>query len=483
MAKKYRPDIMLTDIKMDGMDGLELVEHTNQLFSDMVSIIICGYPDFAFAQRAIQLGVYNYLLKPVKSEELVQTLFRAVLQLQRARDPKELHTPLQKYGGYERWEKINAFVNGCFCQEPEELSELLTEGAVWFQLWNVRVTKGELLGRRQRESLLRGVCNIIQEVGDKEHPGCLLPIERAEVGSSVMVLAAALEPEEKAASQSFLQLAEKVRRQLKKNTGQCFFVSISEIRNKLSTSSVMEANRAMDVRFFYECACAPLLDYRKLSEKKSPVDFDHSLSLFKRALEDGNFSVALEAVSSLVNVFREAPVLGLRERYADVVRILSRFCYRKGSSILSFLGSENMNGSVLMVFETLDEVEENLRHIVTVAMQGGIYQKENTGDLLEQVREFVDGNFQKSSLSTAELARMFGISSGYLSTVFSKTYDLSISKYITQKRMEYAARLLKETTSSLETIAQMCGFNSFSYFMRVFKGYYGMTPARFRNEK
>lgn len=489
MAKKYRPDIMLTDIKMDGMDGLELVENTNRIIPDMVSIIICGYPDFTFAQRAIQLGVHNYLLKPVKSEELVQTLFQAVLQLRQAWEQQDLSRtdPVldQKYGGYERWEKINAFINGCFCQEPEELQVLLAEGAVWFQLWNVRLTgrDGYFLRRRQRESLLQGACNIIREVGDMEHPGCLLPIKRAEAGSFIMVLAAALEPEEETAFRWFYELAGRVRRHLERNTGQCFLVGASGIRKKLSTSSVMEANRAMDVRFFYDGSAAPLLNYRQLSEKPYHTDFDYSLTLFRKALEDGNLSVALEAVSALVNMFRETPVLGLRERYADIVRILSRFCYRSGSSILSFLGSENMNGSVLMVFETLDEVEENLRHIVTVAMQGGIYQKENTVDLLEQVRDYVDGNFQKSSLSTAELARRFGISSGYLSTIFSKTYEFSISKYITQKRMEYAARLLKETTSSLETIAELCGFNSFSYFMRVFKGYYGMTPARFRNEK
>ena len=488
MVKKYRPDIMLTDIRMDGMDGLALVENTNRIAGEMISVIICGYAEFTLAQRAIQLGVKNYLLKPVKSEELVKTLFQSVLQLRQTQGAKGLsetdHAQILQYGGYARWEKINAFVNGCFCQEPEELQTLLAEGARWFQLWNVRITGGNenFPGSGSKEALLQKVCDIIKETGDEAHPGSLLPVKRAEAGGSVMVLAAVLEPEEEAASRWLLKLADKVLRRLQRHTDHGVVMGTSSLRSRLSTSGVMEANWAMDVRFFYGEAAAPVLSYRKLSANGNYGDTDSSISLFRRALAEGNLSLALEAVSLLINIYRESPVLGLRNSYADIVRILSRFCYRQGSSILSFLGNENMNGSVLMVFETLEEVEESLKHLVTAAMQGGIYRKENTADLLEQVRHYVDENFKESSLSTAELAGRFGISAGYLSTLFSKNCECSISKYITRKRMEYAVRLLKDTTSSQETIAELCGFNSFSYFMRVFKGYYGMTPARFRSE-
>lgn len=487
MVKKYHPDIMLTDIKMDAMDGLELVENVNRIADDIISIIVCGYADFTFAQRALRLGVKNYLLKPVKSDELVKSLYDAVLQLRQGwKKLQALETDAESLlssGDNGRWEKINAFINGCFCQEPEELQTLLAQGALWYQIWNVRVSagNGKFLEDGQREVLLRRVCSMIRKIGDAQYPRCLLPIRRAEAGSGIMVLAAAAEQEEEAASRQLLELAGKVRRQVERNTEGEFFLSTSRIRDRLSTIGVLEANRAMDVRFFYNKTAAPLLCYEQLAKKTDHADFDYAITLFQKSLREGNLPVAMEAVSAVVNVCRKAPVLGLRDRYTDIVRILSRFCYRRGSSILSFVGSENMNGSVLTVFETLDEVEENLKHIVTVAMQGGIYRKENTSDLLEQVRRYADENFRESSLSTAELGKKFGISSGYLSTLFSKKYECSISKYITQKRMEYAAKLLWETTSSLENIAELCGFNSFSYFMRVFKGYYGITPAQFRS--
>lgn len=236
----------------------------------------------------------------------------------------------------------------------------------------------------------------------------------------------------------------------------------------------------MDVRFFYGRTDIPVLSYRKFARQTDHAVFDKIMRLFRESLNGGSLSGALEAVSMLAARCREAPVLGLRDTYTDMIRFLSRACYRSGRSILSLLGGENLSGSILDTFETIEKVEENLRRIVTAAMQNWM-QHEDTAGILEQIRRYIDGNFMESSLSTAELAKRFCISSGYLSALFTKTYGFPITKYITRRRMEYAAEMLRQTSSSLETIAELCGFNSFSYFMRVFKTHYGVTPSQFRN--
>ena len=486
IVREHYPDIMLADIKMDGMNGLQLAEKAGQIAPGMAIIMISGYSDFAFAQSAIRLGVQNYLLKPVKAAELAKALSQAAARLRQAQEQRGLsaanYVLTQRCENYQLRAMVNGSINEGFCQSTGESQSLLPQDAVWFQLWNIRMVEREISIDRDTGGgyILYGACNIIREIGDATRPGCLLPVEKAGVGYSVVVLAAAFEEKEEDAEKRMLALAGRLRHLLEQSLGIQAAVSVSGLSRSLSTASTVEADRAMDVRFFYEKTNIPVLSYRQFAAKSDHTVFDNIMRLFREALNGGSLSGALDAVSMLAAKCREAPVLGLRDTYTDMVRLLSRACYRKGRSILSLLGGENLSGSILDTFEAIEEVEENLRRIVTAAMRDWMQQEDTTG-ILEQVRRYIDDRFMESSLSTAELAKHFCISSGYLSALFTKTYGIPITKYITRRRMEYAAGLLRQTATSLETIAELCGFNSFSYFMRVFKTNYGVTPSQFRN--
>ena len=75
---EYRPDIVITDIRMPGIDGMELIERTKKICPDTEIIIISGYRHFEYAQTAIRYGVRNYLLKPIRKDELRETLEKIV---------------------------------------------------------------------------------------------------------------------------------------------------------------------------------------------------------------------------------------------------------------------------------------------------------------------------------------------------------------------------------------------------------------------
>jgi two-component system response regulator YesN len=74
MLQQYRPDILITDIRMPGMDGLELIKNAKKICPELEIIIISGYAHFEYARNALSLGVGNYLLKPIKQDELNETL-------------------------------------------------------------------------------------------------------------------------------------------------------------------------------------------------------------------------------------------------------------------------------------------------------------------------------------------------------------------------------------------------------------------------
>ena len=74
LAKEYHPDIAITDIRMPGLDGLEFIEKAKEVDPNLEFIIISGYQQFEYAKKAIKYGVSDYLLKPIKKEELIGTL-------------------------------------------------------------------------------------------------------------------------------------------------------------------------------------------------------------------------------------------------------------------------------------------------------------------------------------------------------------------------------------------------------------------------
>ena len=148
IVREHYPDIMLADIKMDGMNGLQLAEKAGQIAPGMAIIMISGYSDFAFAQSAIRLGVQNYLLKPVKAAELAKALSQAAARLRQAQEQRGLsaanYVLTQRCENYQLREKVTAFINEGFCQNTGEIQSLLPQDAVWFQLWNIRMVEREI---------------------------------------------------------------------------------------------------------------------------------------------------------------------------------------------------------------------------------------------------------------------------------------------------------------------------------------------------
>lgn len=89
LAMELKPDLIITDIRMPGIDGLELIEKLNQSLSDSLSIILSGYDDFVYTQKALRIGAFDYILKPVDISEFESILLRAVKKMKDKHEDKQ----------------------------------------------------------------------------------------------------------------------------------------------------------------------------------------------------------------------------------------------------------------------------------------------------------------------------------------------------------------------------------------------------------
>lgn len=96
--------------------------------------------------------------------------------------------------------------------------------------------------------------------------------------------------------------------------------------------------------------------------------------------------------------------------------------------------------------------------------------------------EYVKTNF-KDKFTLDQLAKNFGLSAGYICNLFAKHYNTTLTRFVTQARMEYAVKLIESRDYPLKGIASECGYKDYFYFNKVFKGYYGVAPSQYKSEK
>lgn len=493
IIKANHPDILITDVLLTGSnalgikDGIELIEEAKKINSRMASVVVCAFPDFYYAQRAMRLGVMHYLLKPAKFNEIKTILAELTSHIDAKKREFLISTDnyalRKRLEDYKLKDKINSYVNGSLEDQEinsESLFNLFPDDSKWFQFWSIRAEDVNSIFSDTSESIDRmiyAIKNIIIEVGS----GYVISADLVDKSNILVALAASNEQDEIMASKSLSATAATTLSLIEKSLGIKVDIGLSKLRKRLLSSNLIEAQKAMDVRF-----C------RIPGEKKSVYCFeelemdgddkfkDADMLLFKKFVDASDSKSALPIARKIILEYSKAPYLNIRDTYAEMINMVSKVSYKKGVSILSFLGYENISGNIINRFETAEEVADSISSIVEMTLGSWVRYMENTTDVLEKVKKYIDENFSDSELCTKKLAQHFCISLGYLSATYRKMYNITISKYIISKRMEYAAKLLKDTNVAIGDISESCGFNNLSYFMRVFKSYYMVTPTQFR---
>lgn len=491
------PDILFTDIMMFETSGLDLIEKARSFRSKLVSAIICGYPDFSFAQRALKLGVVDYLLKPVSPEQLNDVLAKTTSEVERQRCMKKkdrdnyvFQMRLSNQRGQELFDAL------CTGQKGVDFDELVAgfpDGVSHFRFMLFRLGYSEDTPQRERLALRYGVHNILHELC----PECISTGNSSNPREVVAIWGIFGEDERRDLAE-----AEKLRVTLEKGLLIRIDLGLSERVDSLDSSIYIEARDALDLRFSTSLAqdsskCDPL-DRDEASQawhgktwcykngddtyswEKDAEFYEIHITMFKSLLSAGDINNAASVAVELLKSYQTKKKFGIRAAYTQLIVLLSRSCYRKGVHILPLLGSENINGSVLDDCEDFEELSQRLYNLIITAMSSWICGQNDIKWIMNQVRSYIEGHYCESSLCTKELANRFSISLGYLSASYRKVFGITISKYIITKRVSYAASLLRETQLSIQSVSENSGFNNLSYFMRVFKSYYGMTPGQFR---
>ncbi|WP_099204086.1 response regulator transcription factor [Scatolibacter rhodanostii] len=482
------PDILLTDIKMGEKTGLDLIREATSLHPDLVTAIICGYPDFSFAQEALALGACGYLLKPVKKEEIKDVLLKATYEVSALRErqniSKDNYAFRRTLRDHQIQEAVNMLIIGGEQQGSfEALEEYLSPVGCWYQMAIFRLPVEGLkyssngLGKTE---LMNSIHHMIDELLGMEERKRGLVTQSIE-HENVLVGIFISDKESQSQAEKELQgLIVKIRQKIENIYPFTLSVSTSDTHKTLSVGLYTEAALAQDLRFSLPIKAKNEIlqfkEYKNLPFSSHAED----LQTLRKFLNTNDISRAKDLIKSMMLKYKEISEFGIRHSYASIINAISVACYKNGNSILTRLGSESISGSILNTFEDVEGVFKNLHNIIANNIENASPESESAGEIMVRIRQYIDASFMDNELGTNKLSKEFSISLGYLSASYKKEHGITISKYIIFKRMEYATKLLKETTFSVSEIAETCGFNNLSYFMRLFKNTYAITPSQYR---
>jgi two-component system response regulator YesN len=486
-VERLRPDVVITDINMPYMDGMELAAQLNALYRELKVVILTGYEDFDYAKQAIKLKVKDYLLKPINLQEFTDFLLKMKRELDEEQSRMEDMSALQQRLNEsfpllrERFlEKLVTvpMTEHDIVQKLHYFHQSL-EGPAYLAMLLDLEDADALSGTAaygDRELLRFALLNIAQEIIQKEHGGIVFQTNHDK---SVALLGGSEEAIAVEAQKLAAHVGEAVRKYLKLDVS-------------IGIGSIYRSRR--ELRVSYQEACSAL-DYRFLLGTGSiisiqDVEFGERISTSayyefeKKLMAAVKTAKAAQASDILGDWFSELKQSGATPSscYGYLHRILAAFINmiaQTGFDDSKLLGDDPF--AAIPALKSVDQMkgwlDETCRSVIAFLSEQRTYVN-NTQ--LEDAISYINDNYGSPELSLQQVCQHVFLSLSYFSALFKQHTGDTFVEYLTRLRLEKAKQLLVGTQLKAYDIAERVGYADPQYFSVIFKRRIGMTPKEYR---
>jgi len=465
-----RVPIVITDIRMPVMDGLELLQQCALRYPETKTVVLSGYDDFPLVQTAIRKGAKDYLLKPVVKTELASALLKLKRELDDERErmlarivreeplPAEAAAMMAAYGMPE-WSQ--------------------GDRSVVFATSELRIPPGRLSGGDAYGASFKEAYRLLAREVVSQWEGRIVAFEDANLSDRIHYIASfAASPEGDGGallSRFAADLKEKVVRFLRLEV----VVGIGHpVLGPAEWKEGLEASL--------------LALSRSRPERVSQTVFEGSggneegpqpalLKQFVLAIGQADEGEALRALEAISEAGRQTSVQAFSMFLIQLCLALDETVREHGLKELDLQRMLWPYINSAWGCEALDRIVGNIRDVSLQAIASLKRHRGRGGaeETIEAIRGYMLTHYAEE-LSLSAIAERYHYNVAYLSDLFRKLTGCTFSDYLLRIRMEHASRLLLESELKVASIAELTGFSSSAYFSNVFKGYYGVGPNEYR---
>ncbi|MEG1473429.1 MAG: response regulator [Christensenella sp.] len=476
----FAPDVLLTDIRMPFMDGLELSERLRAQYPNIAIIVLSGHDEFSYAKKSMQLGTSDYLLKPIRPKALSDIMQKLKLKLDAmAAQNKELariHMQLEESLPILRQQYILMLMYESF---PDEMIRdqfnylgIHLDG----QAYTVcLLSHSPLENPADKFFTCFAIQNILQKLF-AEQSVCLFDND----GTQMIVCASPDESNDRNIISSKLEDAiTQISSQFSLTATAAIGVDVSSLSDLPQSYKSALAALGQQVVGGSGNVYDALIDTAVLGNMKLGLPFALSekiASIFPYEQTD----VLRHSMITLFDNIRLkncTDITYLRLVCSDFINNVHRSLSEYGEIAIDDDIYHKLFSAV-----TIDELEEiTCAYVFELKQTSDAARKRKQKGLIHQAFEYIDENYSDPSLSLSAIAQNLFVSPSYLSNLFKRKCEMNFVDYVTKLRMEHAKKLL--LTSELRTyeISAQIGYKDPQYFSNSFKKHTGMTPSEFRS--
>ena len=484
MIHEIKPDILVTDIKMPFMDGLQLAEAIKRTQPWIKIIILSGHDEFDYAKKAISIGIEEYLLKPFTPEELLASLNKAAQQIDKERkqlsDISRLRDELKSSEALIKKEFLNNLVHGSeemstALQKSSELGLNLISRYYKVLISRINSRSGNTETQQEACSLLNSYSTAISEaVSFFHHSNLLVCIFKGSTQEE-------LDDNTFRAAETIAHIATKnedciVLTAIGKTVEHLSQLSISyeDAKKILQAGNVSKENRIIsseDISDNENTNGDTLLNF----EEGDPL-----VDKLKYAAK-GDIQKIIEDSMELIKKNPDQFSVFASYLLVDLIFAVSKLVEKLGGNI------KELNPDILQRKFIDDAVSDEgrftktLEQVLNFALEfrdskmTGKY-----GSVILKAKQFIEENYADQNTTLTTVAEAVCLSPNHFSTIFSQECKTTFIEYLTNVRLENAKRLMRETDMKGYDIAYECGFSDPHYFSYIFKKNTGLSPREYK---
>lgn len=496
MIEKLHPDIVITDIKMPFIDGLELSDILKKKMPKIQIIILSGYGEFDYAKEAIKIGVTDYLTKPVTGEQLLEALNKVKQKLDKKKrqeeDIKKLQKNIKTQMKNMRYQFFGNLIRGKISvsklmEQGNELGIDLMAPAYNFMLFKI-FSKNEndteaVYDLRTKEDA------IVEEVSSQFEN--MIVFHRVTEGYVLMIKAQNTEETIQVAKDYVAALTKR----MKKEKELQWFAGIGHAVERLHNLSESYDSASKAFAYQYQSSGNEAVFFDKLDNEKieraedlQQVDFtkvnSESLEEFLKNGKEEAVHLFVEDYTKTLGksnmdsfMFCQYMLINIQ---VGVMKFVEKMGVEKANIDRTFKDYKQQIAAVSTGEKAAEYIEELI--IQAIRMRNERLGKKHSS-LITEAKEFIVKNYQEETLSLSDVADQVGLSSSHFSTTFKQETGKSFVEFLTSVRMDKAKEMLCFTDMKASQISYEVGYKDPHYFSYLFKKTQGCTPSEYRSRR
>lgn len=478
-------EIIVTDVEMPIMDGLEFLKKHKEINQNCKVIILSGYPNFEYAQKAINLGAFDYVLKPVDEDVIESMLTKVEKNINEEEENKKRETELldnlnNTMEVYLEWE-FNRWIKGELNEEKlEGIKKYIRENEEGWVIVTKISDKQIDNNIGENEAVLSKIKYMINE----------MVMSYGEAVSFYLsedknILTTVIKKSKKSCEVINLSKCNEIVRVINEKYYRNIAIGISSKSDNIFydvKKSFDEAMEALYLKFYFkESNVIRFSEEKRIKKNNILVNSKYEERLSEAVYKDDRIG----AITLIDEILFKAMKDGYLEQ-KEIKGTMEKLFINLIKEVENFMSDDNFNeiiANVTQVIDSSENVEELKRNcnliIIKIISVFKRWKKDKNTIIFDKYLKYIEENYVKD-ISLESISEKFHFNPCYFSTMFKERVGMTFVKYLLKLRIQKACELLLESDKKVYEISALVGYKEAKYFNRVFKNEMNVSPDEYR---